>query len=238
MQKVSKLEFKVGLFVIVAFICLAAFVFSVTDSSVFAKGKTLKVVFSFANGLKKSAPVRIAGVDEGIVKDINLFFDRQDGRTKAEVKLWVKEATQVPADSIVMVNHLGLMGEKYVEITPGIETEKFISEGQIIVGKEPISQSAISDRIMQVSKKVESVVSGIDEIINSEKNTASISEILANVSSMTSNFDSIAKSLEEGKGTVGKFLQDDSIYDDLQELSSDLKENPWKLLYRPKESKN
>ena len=100
MQKVSKLEFKVGLFVIVAFICLAAFVFSVTDSSVFAKGKTLKVVFSFANGLKKSAPVRIAGVDEGIVKDINLFFIGCGGAAKAVAAHFLKQGVK----SIIFAN--------------------------------------------------------------------------------------------------------------------------------------
>jgi hypothetical protein len=37
-----------------------------------------------------------------------------------------------------------------------------------------------------------------------------------------------------GKGTVGKFLTDDKLYVDLEEMFSDLKKNPWQLLYRPK----
>jgi len=39
--------------------------------------------------------------------------------------------------------------------------------------------------------------------------------------------------VKEGKGTIGKLLTDEGMADDLRLLSSDLKDNPWKLLYRP-----
>ena len=86
MPKELNLEFKVGLFMLAAMIGLAVFIFSVSDSAVLKKEKIVRVVFGFANGLKKSAPVRIAGVDEGLVKDIRLFFDRTDSKTKVEVE--------------------------------------------------------------------------------------------------------------------------------------------------------
>ncbi len=80
MPKESNLELKVGLFMLIALVLLAMFIFSVSSSSVLKKGKSLKVVFGFANGLKRNAPVRIAGVDEGLVRNVQLFFDRADGR--------------------------------------------------------------------------------------------------------------------------------------------------------------
>jgi len=146
MPKESNLEFKVGLFMLVSLVALIIFIFSVSDSSVLEKGKSVQVVFGFANGLKKNAPVRIAGVDEGIVKNINLFFDRADRRTKVKVDLWIKRETKVPIDSVVTVNQLGMMGEKYVEIFPGVDTQNYFEEGQIYVGKDPIAQAAISER--------------------------------------------------------------------------------------------
>ena len=78
MPKESNLEFKVGLFVLIAIIGLIMFIFSVSDSSVLEKGKSVNVVFGFANGLKKSAPVRIAGVDEGIVEEIGNLEIEED----------------------------------------------------------------------------------------------------------------------------------------------------------------
>jgi phospholipid/cholesterol/gamma-HCH transport system substrate-binding protein len=235
MPKESNLEFKVGLFMLTAMVAFAMFIFSVSDSSILEKGKSLRVVFGFANGLKKNAPVRIAGVDEGLVRDIKLFFDRTSSKTKVEVELWVKEDTMIPSDSVITVNQLGMMGEKYIEIFPGEDTKSFFEAKQTVIGKDPIPQEAISARVMQVSNKLENAIGGIDRLISDEKNVESIGTTLENISSMTANLDDILNDMKEGKGTVGRLLYDERLYDDLQGLTADLKEHPWKLLYRPKE---
>ncbi len=227
MPKEKSLEFKVGFFVLLALIGLAVFIFSITDSPIFEGGKTLKAVFSFANGLKKSAPVRIAGVDQGIVKEIGLFFDTHENKTKAEIKLWVKKDVQVPQDSTIMINQLGLMGEKYIEITPGVNTQEFLQEGQVMVGIDPIAQELIAQKVMEVA-------SGLDKMISDEKTKSSISSTLENLSLVTGNLRDITSSVKDGKGTLGRILYDERLYDDLQGLTADLKANPWKLLYRPK----
>jgi len=222
---------------LIAMIALAMFIFSVSDSSVLKKGKSLRVIFGFANGLKKNAPVRIAGVDEGLVKDIKLFFDRTDSKTKVEVELWVGEGTMIPSDSVITVNQLGMMGEKYIEIFPGDDTKSFFGEKQVVVGKDPIAQEAISARVMEVSNKLENAIGGVDRLINDGKNVESIGTTLENLSSLTGSLDDIVLDMKEGKGTVGRLLYDERLYDDLQGLTADLKEHPWKLLYRPKKSK-
>ncbi len=227
MPKEKSLEFKVGFFVLLALIGLAVFIFSITDSPIFEGGKTLKAVFNFANGLKKSAPVRIAGVDQGIVKEINLFFDPNVRKTKAEIILWVKKDVNIPKDSTIMINQLGLMGEKYIEITPGIDINEFLQDGQMIVGIDPIAQEAIAQKVMEVA-------AGLDKMISDERNKGSISSTLENLSLVTANLRDITSSVKDGKGTLGKIFYDERLYDDLQGLTADLKANPWKLLYRPK----
>jgi len=197
----------------------------------------LKVVFGFANGLKKTAPVRVAGVDQGIVKDIQLFFDREDSSTKAEVELWLKKDLRIPSDSTVMINQLGLMGEKYIEIIPGEDRKSFFKEGQILVGKDPIAQEIVAEKVLEVAKKLEDAIGGVDKIINDEKNRESLGKTLENLSGMTGGLNDIIDDMKEGRGTLGKLLYDERLYDDLQGLTSDLKENPWKILYRPKKSR-
>ena len=227
MPKEKSLEFKVGFFVLLALIGLAVFIFSITDSPIFEGGKTLRAVFNFANGLKKSAPVRIAGVDQGIVKEIKLFFDPHVRKTKAEIVLWVKKDVQIPQDSVIMINQLGLMGEKYIEITPGVDTNEFLQDGQMIVGIDPIAQEVIAQKVMEVA-------TGLDKMISDEKTKNSISATLENLSLVTGNLRDITSSVKDGKGTLGRILYDERLYDDLQGLTADLKANPWKLLYRPK----
>jgi phospholipid/cholesterol/gamma-HCH transport system substrate-binding protein len=233
MRKESNLEFKVGLFVFVAALFLTIFIFSITDSTVFEKGKSLKVIFNFANGLKENAPVRVAGVDQGVVKDINLFFDRSDTKTKVEVEIWIKKETKVPADSIIMINQLGLLGEKYIEVVPGVDTKQFLESGQLIVGKDPIPQELISERVMEVATKIDKTFAGVSQIINDAENQNSFNAALSNISSITGNVDDIIADMKSGRGTLGKFFYDDQLYENLEGLSAELKANPWKLLYRP-----
>ena len=227
MPKESKLELKVGLFVLAALIGFTFIIWSISDSSVFEKGKTLKVIFGFANGLKKAAPVRIAGVDQGLVRAITLFFDREDGHTKALVELWVKKDALIPSDSSVMINQLGFLGEKYVEVIPGVDTKNYFQDGQTVVGKDPIAQEILSEKIMQVAGKMDGVAGGLSKIISDEKNQQAISNTLQNISDITF-------SVKESKGTIGRLFYDAHLYEDLEALTADLKANPWKLLYRPK----
>ncbi|MBN1870148.1 MAG: MCE family protein [Candidatus Omnitrophica bacterium] len=234
MPRESNLEFKVGIFMLIALAALTMFIFSVSDSSVMEKGKTIRVIFGFANGLKKKAPVRIAGVDQGIVQDIKLFFDRADSKTKVEVDLRIRQDTMIPGDSVITVNQLGMMGEKYIEISPGEDNLNFFQDDQIVLGKDPIAQEAISARVMEVSNKLENAIGGIDRLITDKNNVDSIGTTLKNLSSLTGSLDGMVFDMKEGKGTIGKLLYDERLYDDLQGLTADLKEHPWKLLYRPK----
>ena len=200
MSRESHLELKVGSFVLLALAGLSYFIFSVSNLSLFEKGRPLQAVFGFANGLKEAAPVRLAGVEAGLVKNMEVFTDADDDqRTKVRVTMWIKEGVEIPVDSKVTINQLGLLGEKYVEIMPGTSTD-FFKAGTVVVGFDPVPMEKISERVYALTEKLERTIDNINK----------------------------------GQGTVGKFLTDESIYRNLDELTADLKANPWKLLYRPK----
>lgn len=234
MPKESNLELKVGAFVLVAFVCLIVFVFSVGDFNFFEKGKNFKVVFNFANGVRKSAPVRVAGVDQGMVRDISVFFDEVDRKTKVAVAVRVKEDTKIPIDSEIIINQLGLLGEKYIEVIPGVDTVNFFGEGDVVVGRDPVAQETISKKVVEVATKVEASIDSLNKIIGDADNQQSVKETLARLSSMLGKLSELAETTAEGKGTLGHLFYDDGLYNNLEELTADLKMNPWKLLYVPK----
>ncbi len=229
MPRESNLELKVGAFVLAAFVLLTVFIFSVSNFSDFQKGENMQVTFGFANGLKKAAPVRFAGVDCGLVKNLSVFYDKKEGKTKVKINIWLKAGTAIPLDSVVTINQLGLLGEKYIEIVPGVSLE-FFKEASVLTGKDPIAMEKISEMVTQLAQKVDKSVDGFNSVVNNEKNQKALETTLEGVSQIVTN-------VRDGKGTVGKLFFDESIYDDLQDLTSDLKANPWKLLYRPKVGK-
>jgi ABC-type transporter Mla subunit MlaD len=112
-------ELKVGLFVGATLVVLAVFAFVVGDVAYFFKkpGYILNVDVATAAGLDAKAVVKMAGVKVGFVKGIVLA-----GR-RAQVRLAVEAGVEVPKDSTATFAVLGLLGEKYVEISPGVSAE-------------------------------------------------------------------------------------------------------------------
>ena len=226
MPKETNLEIKVGGFVVVAFVVLTFFIVSISDVSLFERRKPMQATFGFANGLKKAAPVRMAGVEAGIVKDLKIFPDPEDRSLKVKVDVWIKEGLSIPVDSTLTINQLGLLGEKYIEILPGKSSE-FFAAGSVIKGQDPVAMEKIQERIDSITSKLDLALDGFNGKFLTDKNAQSLETTLEGISVVAAN-------LKEGRGTVGKFLMDEGVYNNLNELSADLKVNPWKLLYRPK----
>lgn len=206
-------ELKVGIFVFIALIILAWFVLWIGDFKLMKMGYDIKVQFGFANGIKVGAPVRIAGVEKGEVKDIQLTHD-EAGRPKIFIKTWLDGGAQIPGDSRAWVNTLGLLGEKYLEIIPGKQYDKLLKEGDLLVGEDPASIQEVTDLVKDIALQAKDTLSGLQETMK--------------------NLDAVLADMHEGKGTVGKLFTDDALYTNLEEMTADLKKNPWKLLYRPK----
>lgn len=104
-----------------AFICLgvaAIFVLTLRVSNFSPStesGYTLIASFNNIGGLQDGAPVKMAGVEIGRVATIQL----NQKTFQAVVKLHIKSGYDVPRGSIAAILTTGLLGGKYVGITPG-----------------------------------------------------------------------------------------------------------------------
>ncbi len=227
MSREGQLELKVGSFVFVAVLVLSFFIVSVSDLSFVKKGHSFQVVFGFANGLREAAPVRLAGVQTGIVKNLKIFVDEGDHKkTKVRVSLWIQEGVEIPIDSKVTINQLGLVGEKYVEIVPGVSMD-FYKNDSVLIGVDPLPIEKVTEQVAVLANKIEATVDSINNGILTDQNKKTLTDILQ-------AFDAVANNVKNGHGTVGRLFVDESIYNNLDELTADLRVNPWKLLYRPK----
>lgn len=227
MNREARLELQVGAIVLAAVLVLSFFVASISDLSFVQKGQEYPVIFNFANGLRDAAPVRLAGIEAGLVRRLEIITDNKDsGKTKVKVHVWVKEGIQIPADSTITINQLGLLGEKYIEIIPG-QSATPLQPGTLMAGQDPVAMEKITKQVSSITEKLEVTINQINEGLLSAQNQKNIATILDGLAS-------VAVSLKEGRGTVGRLLKDDAIFKNIEELSGDLKANPWKLLYRPK----
>lgn len=124
-------ELLVGLFMIVGIACLAYLSIKLGKMEIIGdKGYKLYAEFSELGGLKNGAAVEIAGVEVGRVKNISLA-DYQ-----AKVELQINSGIKIQEDSIAAVKTKGLLGEKFIQISPGGE-DKIIPPGGKIRETQP-----------------------------------------------------------------------------------------------------
>lgn len=202
-------EMKVGLLVVVCILILIGFLYKTGSFDFKKEGYEVKVIFNVVAGVQRNAPVRLAGVEIGQVKDIKLSYDK---KTKVEATLLLDENAKIRTDSRAYITALGLMGEKYIELTSGSENAPFLQPYGIINGEDPLEFDALA-------RKGETIADALEETLANVKKLAENSNLV-----ITDNKEKI-----------------DAIFDNLEvtsqnfkEFSEDVKRNPWKLMGKGK----
>jgi phospholipid/cholesterol/gamma-HCH transport system substrate-binding protein len=136
-QKTS--EIIVGLFVLVGIACLGYLAIKLGKLEVLGnRGYSVYADFSTVAGLKRGDPVEIAGVKVGRVESMGLADDR------ARLVLRFDDGVKLQEDVIASVRARGLIGEKFVLVSPGA-SDKIIPPGGRI--RETESPPDITDLI-------------------------------------------------------------------------------------------
>ena len=130
-MKKFDVELLVGLFLIVGIICLGYLSIRLGRMEIFG-GRGYEVYATFANigGLKLGSSVEIAGVHVGHVQSITL------SNYQARVSLIIPRNVKLQEDAIASIKTKGLIGEKYIGITPG-GSDKIIQPGGQIRETQP-----------------------------------------------------------------------------------------------------
>ncbi len=234
----SQLEVKVGVFAFIGVVILTIIVFSIGGEHFFHSGYRFKVIFNFANGLEVGAPVRVAGVNVGEVKDIFIKSIPDLGKTEVEVVVWVEKNAKVQTDSKAYINTLGLLGEKYVEIIPGENYRELIKENSTLIGYDPTSMEEVTEKALDVLTKLDDSIFHVNNLLKDDKFKADLKAAASNISGASSSAHNVFSKIEKGEGTIGKLLVEDGLYKQLEEFIEDIKRHPWKLLVRTKEKKS
>jgi len=130
-MKKFDLELAVGLFIIAGILCLGYLSIKLGKLEIVGtKGYEVYGVFSNIGGLKVGSSIEIAGVNVGRVTNIAL------DNYQAHVVLNFPKDLKIQEDAIASIKTRGLIGEKYIEITPG-GSEEIIKPGDRIQETQP-----------------------------------------------------------------------------------------------------
>jgi phospholipid/cholesterol/gamma-HCH transport system substrate-binding protein len=130
MKKID-LELAVGFFVLIGILCFGYLSIKLGRLEFFGEGRYIVYAkFAKAGGIKPGAVVEIAGVEVGKVKSVMLDKDYQ-----ATISLLINKDVKIQEDAIASVKTKGLIGEKYLQISPG-GSDELLPDGGLIKDTE------------------------------------------------------------------------------------------------------
>lgn len=201
-------ELKIGIMVASALTLLGILIITASGTYFFQKGYDVEVYFDYVSGLDSGAPVRLAGMEIGEVKELSLVDD------KIQVTLKLKSTAIIRSDSEVTINSLGIIGEKYVEITLGTPQGEILKPGSIIRGVNPINVEEMLSRTEAVVYKSEKIIAFMDKLLGGQETWVELDKIIKNTATFTAT---LSELLVENKDDISSTIKD------LHSISASLK---------------
>ena len=195
---------KVGAFMLIVLAILGFFILKIEDVQLGRGGPSKKVtaVFDSVAGLDKKSVVRVAGVRVGKVLDIRL---RPDG--KAEVTLDIDPDVQLHRNASAHVANLGLLGEKFIEIDPGTQSEPLLLGGQQVVlrGTHPASIDDVTNQVSAIAQDVKAITASMRTVMTGPTGQQRLEEIVENVRQISGEVRSL---IAENRNSVNATMSD------------------------------
>lgn len=126
-------EFSVGLFMLLGLACIGYLAVKMGNLDLFRSGDyQVEARFTSVSGLSEGAYVEVAGVRVG--KVLSITYEPENAL--AHVVLSIENNISLPDDSTASIRTAGIIGDKFVKITPG-GSQDYLESGMEIVETEP-----------------------------------------------------------------------------------------------------
>lgn len=219
-------ELRVGIFVIVTLVLMAVFIFYATGAGRgFARQVQLRTYLPDVSGLKVGAPVRLAGVEIGAVKQVSLSEFRQEPARHTEVVFRVQKRylSEIRSDSQAFITTEGLLGESVLEISRGVSGTP-IAEGGTVPGTQKGNIKEIVQNVSQITGDVRAVVADIRAGRGTMGKLIYDPSLYNRAYTAVSEFQSLTQRTAAGQGTLGKLVVSEELYNQLRGTATTLDE--------------
>jgi len=184
----------VGIFI---FLGLAIFIWTVltlgSQKNSFKKSIAIKTFFQNVNGLQKGNNVWFSGVKVGTIETVTLIGI---GKVEVDMNINDQSVAYIHNNAKAKISSDGLIGNKIIEIYGGSAEAPPIKNDDVLNN---------------------------EELLNTEAMMATLSKNNDNLLDITNNFKLISSEMAEGKGSIGKLLNDETFADELNKTVVTLK---------------
>jgi phospholipid/cholesterol/gamma-HCH transport system substrate-binding protein len=205
-------ELRIGVLTIAAIAIAAVLIFSLTGTrGFFWQRYPLRTKFPDVAGLTPGSPVRVAGVEVGSVKTVDLAGEEVD--VSFEVNKSVRE--RITDKSIATLGSVSLLGQAAVDITPEIHGTPIPDGGYVPAGR---AKGSLAD-ITETANTGIGEITGLVKDLRGGKGTVgklmTDDRLYAELEQFATSANDVTNAIKSGRGTIGRLLNDRQTSDSL-----------------------
>jgi len=179
----KNVEFRVGLLIIAGIIILVGLLYWIQGYRFGQDYRPVRVIFGDVGSLSKGDPVMVSGIRFGKVKDFTLT------ESGVLVTMSISNEVILKKDALFTVKNIGLMGERFISIKPGVSDEP------LDLSVPPIG--AYDTGIPEVMGMMGEMITELRNLVFAIKGSIASDENLDKLTNAISNFEDLSKSLAD-----------------------------------------
>lgn len=220
---------RVGLFSAGLLILLALSVFMLgRKQGLFVRQVPFQTQFDHVAGLLPGAPVWLDGVVVGSVQQVRLPQDPSEREIEVRFRVDARIARRLRLDSVARLRTVGLLGDRYLELTSGSPGQPELEPGQSIPGVEPTDMAEVLAQSGDVVTNVLAVSASLRRILDRVEHGEGLvgdlimrpqsgREAMERITGTFTHAEALLGELRQGRGVVGRLLADDDFEQQLVE---------------------
>jgi len=220
----KSVQIRVGIFVFITLVTFMVAIFLLgSRTQYFQPQYTLKAVFSNVGYLLEGAGVYLAGVQVGRVGEIRFFEDLAAQKVLVSLKIARDYQDRIRQDSVAVITSSGLLGDKYIDITLGSESEPVLLDAMFIRTQEPADYSQLirqGEAVLKNTIEITSAMAVLTSGFRSSQAPMAAADLLGSLAQ-------IAKAIETGDGLIHSLIyekRNNQIFADIAAATTALRE--------------
>lgn len=186
------------------------------NTSVFSGVTTVRFIAKNVDGLAENNFVSVAGKKIGTVSKIDFTRKNDSLYVITDLKLRNEFAALVTKDSKASIRSLGVLGDKYVDITTG--SGEPVREGDFIRLETEEGLAAIASSASKTLEKINTLLDNINtgkgpagRLISDEKMGNDLQATMTNLRKSSDELTRVSSGMSSGKGLLPKLINDRSL---------------------------
>jgi len=198
-------DVKVGGFVLVTLLAAVGIILVLSQKRhVFERRVVIHTIFQEVEGLREGAPVRLSGVNIGLVSRIAFAKEQRASLIHIDMEISREALARIGTDSVARIGTQGLLGDKIIELAVGDQPSGPLAAGATIESQPPADLNRVIEKASLVLDRATRVADGAVALMDSISDPKSLAAVRGSLASI----ERLTAAAERGTGLIHAIFYD------------------------------